>query len=312
MNIVFFGTPDYVLPVLNTLHKEFKSQEKESPIVAVVTQKPKPVGRKQLLTYSPVDDWAHKKSLTKFYSCQEFLNSNIIADIGILAAYGEIIPNSVIDRFRFGILNIHPSLLPKYRGASPVQAALVAGDSATGVSIIKLDEQLDHGPIISQFEEEILSDDTTETLRRRLFARASEVLVALIKPYMSGKITPREQNHAKATFTRQLKKADGFISAKYLDLSFQGKTSKSKWKIPFVKDFSLVPSANSLYNFIRAMQPWPIAWTNVRLNQEKRLKLLNSHLDEQKLILDEVQLEGKNPVSYSQFRQAYPESIFAD
>jgi methionyl-tRNA formyltransferase len=134
MKIIFFGTPDYVLPVLEILNKYHE-------IVAVVTQSPKPVGREKTLTYSPVDAWAHKKKIQKqfdFISLPE-------ADLGVCAAFGMIIPKVVLNHFKFGILNVHPSLLPKYRGASPIQSAIVSLDQKTGVTIIKMDEKMDHG-----------------------------------------------------------------------------------------------------------------------------------------------------------------------
>ena len=173
MKIVFFGTPDYVLPILTTLHKKFVTGPGKSPIVAVVTQSPKPVGRKQVITYSPIDHLAHEHGIPMHYSASELAIDGVEADIGILAAYGEIIRKDVIDLFPHGILVIHPSLLPKYRGASPIPAAIAAGDTTTGVTILKMDEKVYHGPIISQFKEDIVPTDTTETLRARLFERSA-------------------------------------------------------------------------------------------------------------------------------------------
>ena len=117
MKIVFFGTPSYAVPILDALRKEFESAKVKS-VVAVVTQAPKPTGRKQLLTYSPVDDYAYKRKIPIFHSSRELLQKGVEADLGVLAAYGEIIPSEVIKLFPKGILNIHPSLLPKFRGAS--------------------------------------------------------------------------------------------------------------------------------------------------------------------------------------------------
>jgi methionyl-tRNA formyltransferase len=166
MRIVFFGTPEYTLPVLTSLHKTFKSKSGISPIVAVVTQSPKPVGRKKVLTYSPVDKWAHERKIPVYYHCKKLLEENVSADLGVLASFGQIIPKEVINLFTHGILNVHPSLLPKYRGASPVRAAIVSGDKETGVTIIKLDEEVDHGLVISQFTEEVQTKDTTEILSK--------------------------------------------------------------------------------------------------------------------------------------------------
>jgi len=278
MKIVFFGTPDYVLPVLTSLHKKFVTGPGISPMVAVVTQSPKPTGRKQILTYSPVDRWAHEHKIDIFYQSSELIKNSVKADIGVLTAYGEIIPKTVIDTFPHGILVVHPSLLPKYRGASPIQGAIANGDKQVGVTIIKMDEKMDHGPIVSQFKEETRPDDTTDTLRARLFERSKDVIVEMIEPYLQGKIKPKEQNHDEATYTKIITKQNGFI-----DLE---KTNPEEAE-----------------RFIRAMQPWPQAWT---LIGKKRLKVLKAHLENGKLVLDEVQLEGKNPVSWKEFKMGYP------
>lgn len=270
MKIVFFGTPEYVLPVLTTLHKRFITGPGRSPIAAVVTQPPRPMGRKQIKTYSPIDKWAHDRKIPIFYSAGELIGSNLDFELGVLASYGEIIKKEVIDLFPKGILVIHPSLLPKYRGASPVPEAIKNGDTVTGVTIFKMDEKVDHGPIISQFKEDVLPTDTGEALRNRLFERSAEVLAELIEPYLKGKIVPRAQNDSGATFTKILKKEDG-----YVDLAKEDKIS--------------------LERKIRAYSPWPGVWT--KLSDGKRLKILPD---------DMVQLEGKNPVTLKQFEEAYP------
>lgn len=321
MKIVFFGTPEFVIPILDRLYKVFKPKSGESPIVAVVTQPPKPSGRKRLLKYSAVDTWAHKKKIPIYFDARKLIEDKVEADIGIIASYGEIIPKEVIDYFPNGILNIHFSLLPKFRGASPVQAAIVAGEKEIGVTIFKIDEKLDHGPIVSQFKEEILPTDTTSSLRARLFSRTSEVLTFLLPAYLQGKIKLREQDHKKATYTKILKKDDAFIPQEFLQACLQGKTKETTWKIDFIKDFEIKPTPEVIERFIRAMQPWPIAWSKIRTkNQERRIKILKAHLEPlsatsnqppaTKLVLDEVQLEGKTKVSWQQFKQGYPEAEF--
>jgi methionyl-tRNA formyltransferase len=280
MKIVFFGTPDYVLPILTAVHKEFVTGPGKSPIVAVVTQPPKPVGRKQFLSYSSVDKWAHEHKTPIYYSAQELLKENLDAELGILASYGEIITREVINLFPQGILVIHPSLLPQYRGASPVPAAIKNGDTKTGVTILRMDEKMDHGPIVTQFKEDIIPSDTSDVLRNRLFAKSAEVLVETITPYLKGKIKPKKQDDESATYTKLVTKQDGFIDLK-------------------------LKSASEAERFIRAMFPWPGAWTY--LPNQKRLKLLKSHIENDKLVLDEVQLEGKLPVTMKQFDEAYPQ-----
>jgi len=328
MRIIFFGTPEYVVAIAESLHKTFKLKSSESGVTAVITQKPKPTGREKKLTYSPIDTWAYKKGIDVIYDFNKVPN----ADLGILAAYGEIIPEYVIKLFKYGILNIHPSLLPKYRGASPVQAALAASDKQTGVTIIKVDAEMDHGPIVAQFREDILDTDTLETLRERLFERSIEVLKNLIPPFIQGRIKLRKQNNDEATFTTLVKKIHGFIEPKYLAACLQGRTLKAKWEIPFIKNYSLSPNPYTLDSFIRALDPWPGAWTLLGLSSSghaKRLKILKAHLNKplaishppashtrkrfgqgQSLIIDLVQLEGKSPVSWEEFKRGYPNATF--
>jgi methionyl-tRNA formyltransferase len=287
MKIVFFGTPDYVLPVLTTLHRKFVTGPGKSPVVAVVTQSPKPVGRKQVLTYSPIDKWAHEHKLPIFYKAADLLEANLDAEIGVLASYGEIMKNEVINLFPQGILVIHPSLLPQYRGASPVPAAIKNGDKVTGVTIFRMDEKMDHGPIVTEFKEEILDSDTAGVLRNRLFEKSAEVLAETITPYIQGKIKLKKQDDNAAIYTKLTTKQDGFIELQGSD--------------PL-----------QVERFIRAMYPWPGAWTLLSSSgapkgQAKRLKLLKSHLENEKLVLDEVQLEGKSPVTAKQFFDAYPQ-----
>ncbi|QLG69289.1 MAG: Methionyl-tRNA formyltransferase [Candidatus Woesebacteria bacterium] len=310
--IVFFGTPDYVVPILEALHKNFRFKDGSQIIAAVITQAPKPAGRKGELAYSAVDKWAYQKRIPVFYDMNKFLESGIESDLAILASFSLIIPQRVIDSFKKGILNIHPSLLPKFRGASPVQAAIALGKKETGVSIIKLDSLLDHGPIVCQFKEEIDENDTTETLRRRLFERSSQVLVELLPAYLEGKINLKEQDHKKATFCYEIKKDYAFIDPAILQATFKGQAFKgSNFRIQFMKNKEIKASPRNINNFIRAMNPWPCAWTEVKLQENgetKRLKIISSHLSDKNLVLDEVQLEGKNPVTWEQFKVGYPQN----
>lgn len=291
MKIVFFGTPEYVLPILKAVHKKFVTGPGKSPISAVVTQSPKPVGRKQVLTYSPIDKWAHEHKIPIYYSASDLIENPPEATLGILASYGEILKKEVINLFPQGILVIHPSLLPKYRGASPVPAAIAAGDSETGVSIIKMDEKMDHGPIVCQSKESILPEDTGESLRDRLFEKSADILTEMIPAYTQGKINLKPQNDEEATFTKLMRREDGFI------------------------DLSQEQSPEKVNNFIRALSPWPGAWTLIKLNEsdteKRRIKLLKSHIEDETLILDEVQLEGKGPVTWKQFQEGYKDAAFA-
>ncbi|MAG59759.1 hypothetical protein CMO96_03160 [Candidatus Woesebacteria bacterium] len=303
--VVFFGTPDYVLSILIALNKQHE-------IVAVVTQTAKPVGRKQEVVDSPVAEWAKKHKVKIVTDLQ---NIRVKADVGVLAAYGRIIPKKVIDMFPSGIVNIHPSLLPKYRGASPTQATIVSGDRDTGVSLMQMDEEMDHGLIIAQFKEKVRNDDTGRSLLERLFTKSAKELAKILQDYLDGKLKPVAQEHDKATYTTLFKKEYGFVPPKYVKLALNGKIAKSKWSVLYIQGFSLVPNPKAIERFIRAVSPWPNAWTEIKVTSNKgqvtrKLKILRAHAKDGKLILDQVQLEGKSPVSWNQFRQGYPEAIF--
>lgn len=302
MKIVFFGTPDYVVPILEAVNKNFKINF-ETPIVGVVTKKPFS-DRDGKQKFSEVDYWAHKRNIPKFYSSREFIDSSIQADLGILASFNEIIPESIIRFFKHGILNLHPSLLPNYRGASPVPAALAMGNTETGLSIIKLDSNLDHGDIITSFREPVLPYDTYESLRDRLFNRGAEALVEMLPAFTSGKIKPKPQNHSLAIYTRELIREDGFLPLTLILPTLQGATLQGKYLIPFIKGQNEVtPNAEFIERYLRALTPWPGIYTQI---DGKRLKILKVHTEEKKLIIDTVQLEGKNEVSFKQFVEGYP------
>lgn len=264
-NIIFFGTPDFVLPICDAL-----LEIADINVVGVVTAPDKPVGRKQIITPSPIKTWAINNQIPVFHDIHNssFINHN--SGLGILAAYGQIIPQEIIDLFPKGILVIHPSLLPKYRGASPVQSAILNGDTKTGCSIIKMDEKMDHGPIVYQFEEEIKPKDTSMDLYNRIFTKTAEILKTVVPDYLDGKIVPQEQNHTKATYTKILKKEDGYFG------------------------LNNPPDKEKLDRMIRAYSPWPGVWT---LWQEKRIKLLPNN---------RVQTEGKNPIDIEQFKKTNP------
>lgn len=310
MKAVFFGTPEYVLPILKAVHKKFVTGPGKSPFVAVVTQPPKPVGRKQLLAYSPIDKWAHEHKIDCFYNAEDLLDSELDIEIGILAAYGEIIPKEVINLFPQGILVIHPSLLPQFRWGAPIPATILTNTNPTGVSIIRMDPKFDNGPIITQFKEDMFEDDTTESLRARLFIRSAEVLVETLTPYIRGKIKPKTQTEENASYAkaRLLTKNNSLIPLEHLKKAINNEVDNVTWEIPFLEDqnhetVKLEWNAVNIERFIRAMYPWPGAWT--LLENGKRLKLIKAHLESEKLILDEVQVEGKEIVTFKQFLQAY-------
>jgi len=261
VKIIFFGTPDYVIPVLEKLHKYHE-------IVAVVTQSPKPVGREKVLTYSAVDKWAFKKHIPRNFDYVDLPEG----DLGVCASFGMIIPEKVLNHFKFGILNIHPSLLPNFRGSSPIQSTLITGTNPTGVSIIKMDEKMDHGPVLTQFKEDVLENDTNETLRARLFKKSADVLIEMIPAYIDGKIKLKPQDQSKATLTKIISRQDGFVDLDKND--------------PII-----------IERKFRAYTPWPGIWTLVNGKRLKILEFKNEPIT--------VQLEGKKPISYKQFISSY-------
>ncbi len=307
MKIIFFGTPEYVVPILEALHKTY-NRGLERELIAVVTQPPQPVGREKKLEYSEVDHFAHKHNIPIFFDFEDLPE----ADLGVCAAYGRIIPEQTLARFSQGILNIHPSLLPLWRGTAPTQATIMSGAEQTGVTIIKTDEQMDHGPIVSSLKSDVLTTDTGETLRARLFQETVPFLLDLLPMYLKGKIQLKEQNHEKATYTKLLKKDHGYIPAKYIQNAIEGKHTTEEWAISFMKDVTVEPSAQTLDRFIRAITPWPGAYTTVRIKEEqKRMKILKAHCEENTLVIEEVQIEGKNPVVWKQFVMGYPDFTWA-
>lgn len=297
--VVFFGTPYYVLPILEKINRDYQ-------IEAVVTASPKPVGRKKIIEYSAVDKWAHQRKIPIFYNPEDLKKANRRFTFGILAAYGKIIPQEVIGLFQKGILNVHPSLLPQFRGASPVQAAIATGQKKTGVTVILLNEKLDQGPILSFFEEPIKSEDTTQTLRERLFLKSADFLKALIPPYLKGKVRLKPQDESKASFTSILKKEHAFLPPKIVKKAILGQKSKTDINLPFIKDGKIKANPKNLERLIRAFFPWPIAYTFVRIGKKKkRLQLIKATIKQKKLVLERVKLEGKKEVNAQDFFRFY-------
>ncbi len=235
LRLVFFGTPQFAVPALQRLHTD------GWPIAAVVTAPDKLLGRKQILTPSPV-----KKAATElgsfvytpptlkddaFFATFE----NLKPDLCIIAAYGKLIPQRYLTVPRFGFLNIHPSLLPLYRGPSPIQSSILNGDTETGMSIMLLDEEMDHGPILAQEKWTIPGEFDTPLCEEELSHIGADLLAQIVPGYIDGKIFPQPQDHAKATLTKKFTREDG----------------KLDWSQP----------AEILHNRIRALAAEPGTWT---------------------------------------------------
>lgn len=302
MKVIFFGTPYYSVYILDKLYRHLKTSG--STIEAVVTQPPKPSGRDKFLTYSAVDTWAYKKKIKIIRDPASV--TSIPADVGVIASYGRLITQNVIDHFPKGIINVHPSILPLFRGASPVQATIATGLEETGVTFFLIDSEMDHGPTLSKFTEDVQPNDTTQTLRDRLFTRASESLPPMLDAYIAGKIKPKVQDEDLATYTKIIKKEDGYIPWKYLKLAINGKSSSDAMMIPFVDSFRTNYSPESIYCVIRALDPWPKTWTKLEIKgKQMRLLIHESKLVEGRIELITVQLEGKKEVPWKQLKEAY-------
>ncbi|OGH20121.1 MAG: hypothetical protein A3D74_01160 [Candidatus Levybacteria bacterium RIFCSPHIGHO2_02_FULL_37_13] len=275
LKIIFFGSSKFVIPIIEVLQKNFDLA------LAVTTEK------------NPTDPIPSYCAINKipYLSVSSFsdpeLNSqlsNVNCQLAMLADFGLFIPNEILNIFPKGIINIHPSLLPKYRGPTPVQTAIINGEKETGVSIMKLDEEIDHGPIFAQEKEEILPQDTAESLYERLFRKGAEMLPGILNKYLDGNLKPVAQNHKNATYTKHLTRQDGFIDISKIKYSPRGEAGqKSKIEIE---------------RMMRAYYPWPSAWTKIRIkSQELRIKFLPG---------EKIQVEGKKPMNYKDFINGYP------
>lgn len=301
LNIAFFGTSEFAVPILESLIATL------SPKITVVTTPDKPMGRKHILTSSPVKVIAQKYNITvlepaslKNFKWIEEANPDLI----IIAAYGKILPKKIIDIPRYGSLNIHPSLLPKYRGPSPIQTTLLNQDKETGVSIILMDEKVDHGPILIQEKWPIRNDSTFEELLRELSELGAKLLIKMIPELLNKKLEPQAQKEADATYSKIIEKKDGKINWRNDALEIEAQ--------------------------IRALEPWPGTFTYFEINGErpKYLKILKAFVLKQTkvgpfgdpgktflapdnriavqtgkdfLIIERLQPEGKKPMSAMEF-----------
>jgi len=255
MRVVFFGSASIGFPLLEAL-----LASPVDDVVAVVTQPDRPVGRKLKLTACPVKEVALEKGLNVL--CPEKVGSaesvvalqELNADLFVVVAYGQYIPSAVLELPPNGLINLHPSLLPKYRGASPIQWALANGDDITGVTILYVSEKMDSGDIILQREVPICPEDNAATLEPVLARVGAELLMEAVEQIRSGTVTAQPQNDADATEVRKLAKEDGRID----------------WNLPAVV----------LNNRIRAFVSWPGCFCDVPVRSDmQRLKVLAARVE---------------------------------
>jgi methionyl-tRNA formyltransferase len=301
MILVFCGTPQFAVPTLESLVAASHS------VPLVVTQPDRPRGRGMELAASPVKDAAIRldipvvqpaaiKNNAEFRGQLEALHPDAIIVVG----YGRIIPQWMIDLPQYGNLNLHASLLPKYRGAAPIQWAIANGESITGVTTMRIDAGLDTGDILMQREMAILPDDTAETLAPRLASDGAELMIETLRGLETGQVKPTPQDHSRATLAPILKKEDGRM------------------------DFSR--SAYELFNRMRGFRPWPGAFTtfkgkNMQVHRAEPVQSADglpqgsTAVQDARLVvgcgqdtalnLIEVQLDGKRRMSAQEFINGY-------
>jgi methionyl-tRNA formyltransferase len=296
LKLVFLGTPEFAVPSLERLVMA------EHDVAAVFTQPDRPKGRGQQLEASPVKRAAQRLGLP-VHQPEKIRRPEIIEllarlrlDAMVVVGYGQIIPQTIIDIPPLGIINVHASLLPKYRGAAPIQWAIANGETRTGVTTMKIDAGLDTGGILLTWETEIGPDETAPELSERLASAGADLLARTLQGFAAGAIEPRKQNSAEATYAPILKKEDGRID----------------WQLP----------APVIYNRLRGFQPWPGAYTHFRglslhigkarvveeatagspgsLHPTRR-RLLVACGGDTTLELLEVQLEGRKKLSAAAF-----------
>jgi methionyl-tRNA formyltransferase len=267
LRLAFFGTPAFSVPILESVYTK-------NSVVAVVSQPDKPVGKGGHVTPSAVSAFALAHQLPLFTPTslkdeefkQQFLALSL--DIAVVVAYGKILPQWILDTPKFGAINIHASLLPLHRGASPIAASIQNGDEETGLSYIIMNNRMDEGDIIYTSKLSIDNDDTTESLANKLSHYASKDINTILQKYINGELARVAQDHGKATYSRVLSKEDGQI------------------------DFNQPPP--HLDRIIRANYPWPGTWGWFN---NKRVKLLPG---------GQVQMEGKKVTSLAEFKHGYP------
>jgi methionyl-tRNA formyltransferase len=246
LRVIFMGTAELSCASLKKLFADKKFQ-----VVAVVTQPDKPKGRELKLTPSPVKILAEKLNLPVLQPLkardEKFIGElrDLKPDLMVVVAYGQILPQSMLDLPTFGCLNVHTSLLPKYRGAAPIQWAIADGEPETGVTIMQMDAGLDTGPILSTRRTTILPTDDSQILHDRLAQLGAELLAETIPDYVAGKILPQPQPATGSTYAAKIKKEDGQID----------------WNSP----------AEKIWNRLRAFTPWPGAFTFLQTDAKPQL-----------------------------------------
>jgi methionyl-tRNA formyltransferase len=273
--IVYFGTPQFSAHILEELIKSNKFI-----IQAVITRADKPVGRKQQVQESFVANVANKHKIPVLKPKkldEEFISTNhqlLSTDLFVVASYGKIIPQAVLDIPKKASINVHGSILPKLRGASPIQTAILEGEKETGATIMLMDAEMDHGDILNTIKISISEQDTFETLSTKMSEVAAPLLIETLEGFLKGNIKPQKQDHEKATFCKLLKKEDAY--------------------------FPIENPPSNLNQMIRAFYPWPGVWTKWRSSKgvSKIVKFYPG---------GKIQMEGKKVMPLPEFLNGYPD-----
>lgn len=271
MKIIFAGTSEFGIPTLEALKKQPASPnggQGGHELVLIITQPDKPAGRNKVLTPPPIKQWALKNNIQVLQPEKiSEIKSQIAAfeaDLMLVAAYGQIIPKDILDAPKFGSVNIHPSVLPKYRGATPIQNAILNGDLTTGVTLIQMDEKMDHGDVLAIRTIALTGREIFPELYRTLAELSAELTLETLDKLTNGSLAPQPQKHSEASFVKLLTRDDGRID----------------WSTP----------AAHIDRQIRALNPEPGTWTKL---QDKVVKILEVEI----LNDHKIDLPGKLYVS---------------
>ena len=275
INFAFFGTPDVASKTLEIL-----AQAGFMPSI-IITSPDRPAGRGMHMAETPVSAWAQLhgiRCLKPEKISEEFIKEleSLGIELSIVVAYGKILPQTLIDTPTLGTLNIHYSLLPKYRGASPVESALLNGDKVTGISIQQMVYKLDSGPILANRETSISLSETKEELRETLIKLGAETLVEILPKIVNKEIIPTEQDESEATHCTKIKKEDAEINVN--------------------------GDGNVNYNKYRAYAGWPNTYFFVeKAGQKIRVKITKATYEDGSFMIEKVIPEGRKEVAYEDF-----------
>ncbi len=283
-NFAFFGTDSFSVTVLDCLQ-----QSGLTPSL-IITAPDRPAGRGHEMQSPAVKNWAEKNAVP--FMQPEKMDVEFVAalsaktfDVFALASYGKIVPQAVLDIPRRGVLNVHPSLLPKYRGASPIESAMLDDSRETGVTIMLMDSKMDHGPVVAQ-EKVFFAEWPSKTkVEEELANLGGHILARVLPQWILGTIEAADQAHESATVTKKISKEDGSVE--------------------FATLFEI---ANARKNFlkIKALNPWPGAFFFIKHGEKEiRIKILDADFSDNKLIIKRVIPEGRKEMSWSDFEKGF-------